>query len=120
MEAQVLLKDIIKDTIIINQALEAKKIDIALSVLKRRSERITLFKSLEDKTDEALWILLEHFRVENDNCILNFKKLRTHFEEELMELKRKKQDVHFANKVNHKYKLAEAFLVGNRFDSNKI
>jgi len=120
MDAQELLKDMIKDTIIINQALEAKKIEIALSVLKRRSERITLFKSLEDKSEEGLWVLLDHFRTENDKCILNFKQLRITFEEELMELRRKKQDVHFANKVNHKYKVAEAFLVGNRFDSNKI
>lgn len=119
--AEMLMKEIIKDTMIVVQALDANKIEIALSVLKRRQEKIESFSVLDkaEKPKDALMPLLEEYREKNDICIEKMKLRKDELEDQLFEVKKQKQTVYKTNKVSQQYKLAEAFLVGNRFDSNK-
>jgi|GEM_PF-2422641 len=117
MTSKELLDKIIKETYAIKNALKAKKFDIALSILDDRQLLIDAFVAIEDDQKKQLDDLVEKFKIENDACMEALTALRTFYEEELSSNKVKKQELHFSNKVNQQYKLAETFLIGNRFDS---
>lgn len=114
-----LLSAIVKETKLIKNALKAKKLEIALETLAKRKELIDAFIALEDKDKNSLQELIETFRLENEYCISEMKVLKSAIEQKFNKFKKEKKDVHFANKVNKQYKMAEAFLVGNKFDSKK-
>ena len=119
MIAQELLKEIIEDTITIINALEVKKLEIALEILSKRKEHIDQFVRLEDKDETLLKDLLEEFKMLNDSCMKAMNDLKSYHKDELNVTKNKKNQVHFANKVNQQYKMVESFKVGNRFDSKR-
>ncbi|MDK2867138.1 MAG: hypothetical protein PWP38_1453 [Clostridiales bacterium] len=113
------LKKIVNQTKLARRALEADKLEIALDVLSERQVAIESFTAEKHEKTEAVLTILEIFRVENEACMADMIAMKQKQESMMMKTKVQKRDVHYANKVNQKYKMAEAFLVGNTFDSYK-
>jgi hypothetical protein len=90
---------------------------LALNILSDRQQMILDFTSSKHERNDKLMTILEAYRLENEACIREMKMMKQKQEDMMRKTKVQKRDVHFASKVNQKYKMAEAFLIGNSFDS---
>ena len=120
MNAKEIAKKILDETYILNGALEAQDMDMALESLKRREKWIEQFGEREEKSlDPETEALIRKFESENIKCMALLEIFKDKMTHALYEVKAEKKKTVQKLKVHDSYSNPYAKGVGTSFDLKK-
>lgn len=120
MNSKEMAKKILEETYILNGALEAQDLEMALASLSRREDLIDQFGSRDEKfLDTETKELIEKFETENIKCMALLEIFKDKMTHALYEVKAEKKKTVQKLKVHDSYSNPYAKGVGTSFDLKK-
>lgn len=120
MDIRELLEKLLEETYLLSSALEAKNMDMVLSVLERRETLVKVVSSLNlREMDEKSRKILVKFNEENRLCMDKINNLRQEMNQELNQVKAEKNKTIRKQKVHDSYSNPYVGSVGTSFDLKK-